>query len=481
VTAIAGVPPATRAALAAVGAAAVGGALVLLATRHDPLLSPDSMTYLSTAEHLRGGDGFIDFTGRPMTVFGPVFPLLLAPGGRSLAWASTVTAVAVVVSTMLLYLLLRDRVRPWVAVGGALAFAAAQGVVRVASTVWSELPYITVALGVLVVLTRQRHALTDRRAAIGGVFAGLGFLTRYAGLGLIVTGAVVTCAPWVLRNLIRTGEPLGPRFEGGSPESWGTLWRTPLAPIGQLLIGDRVGSPERVGTIVVVVLAAGAVALGGLALAGRRPRAVDAGIAAFALTSYVVPVLARAATSNDIEYRVMSPMLVPMVYAAALAADRVVRWHAGAVLAAGALAVWSYQGVVAASDFPDALPYSAASRTQYAPALYDLIDALPSDATVLTNSPQRVWWQTGREPTLFAFTRPRPGNSHYPLDVDATLRVACRGGAHLAWFGQLLNAGDGPQERRPDLLAVVDLTLEQQVQGGELYAVTPRDAGRCPQ
>lgn len=501
---VAGIRSARLPAIAAVAASAVGGALVLIATRHDPLLSPDSVTYLAAADHLRGGRGLTDFTGAPMTVFGPVFPLLLSPGGRSLAWAATVTAVAVTVSTLLMYRLLSDRVRPWAAIGGALAFACAQGTVRVASTVWSEMPYIAIALAMLVVLTRQRSTFTDRRAALAGFLAGLGFLTRYAGVGLIATGAVVvvvvatggrrrraaallyygaaatiTCLPWVLRNLIRTGEPLGPRFEGGSREPWGTMWRRPLKSIGELLIGPQVDSPERVGTVMVVVLAAGVAALIVLGVKGRRPRAVDVGIAAFAVTSFVVPVVARAVTSNDIESRVMSPMLVPIVFAAALILDVLGRWRAGIVLAAGMLALWSYQGLTVARDLPEMLPYSAASRTLYAPALYDAIDALPADATVLTNSPQRVWWQTAREPTLFAFTRPRPGNSHYPLDVDETLRLACTGSAHLAWFGQLLNAGDGPDERRPDLLDVVDLTLEQRVPGGELYRVTPRDEGRC--
>jgi len=491
--------------LMAVAAAVVAGALVLIATRHDPLLSPDSVTYLAASDHFRSGRGLSDFTGAPMTVFGPVFPLLLSPGGRSLAWAAAVGAVAAAVSTLLMFRLLSGRVRPSIAVCGALAFACGQGTVRVASTVWSELPYTAIALTMLVVLTRQRYPFSDRRAALAGFLAGVGFLTRYAGVGLIATGAVVvvvaatggrrrraatllyymaaamvTCLPWVLRNVIRTGEPLGPRFEGGSREPWATLWRRPLKPIGQLLIGPNVATAERVGAAVVVVLAAGVCILIVLGVQHRRLRAVDVGIAAFAVTSFVVPVVARAVTSNDIESRVMSPMLVPMVFAAALVGDKLVRWRVGTVLAAGVLAIWSFQGLTAARDFPEILPYSAASRTQYAPALYDAIEALPTGATVLTNSPQRVWWQTSREPTLFAFTRPRPGNSHYPLDADETLRLACTGSTHLAWFGQLLNAGKGPDERRPDLLDVVGLTLEQRVPGGELYLVTPRDERRCP-
>ena len=63
---------------AMVAAPVMAAVLVAIATRHDPLLSPDSITYLSVADHVRAGHGLTDFTGKPMAVFGPVYPLLLA-------------------------------------------------------------------------------------------------------------------------------------------------------------------------------------------------------------------------------------------------------------------------------------------------------------------------------------------------------------------------------------------------------------------
>jgi hypothetical protein len=111
--------------------------------------------------------------------------------------------------------------------------------------------------------------------------------------------------------------------------------------------------------------------------------------------------------------------------------------------------------------------------------LYDDIDALPADARILTNNPQRVWWFTNREPTLMGFTRPRPGNSHYPLDPQHTVLEACSGHAYLAWFDSLQNAGASPAERRPDLAALVDLQLEASVPGGDLYRLVPVDASSC--
>ena len=108
--------------------------------------------------------------------------------------------------------------------------------------VWSEAPYAAISLAAIAVLSRK--SLTTRTAVIGGLLAGVGFLTRYAGIGLIATGAVIVIAStwrehdrvvtikrtaafaagaiaissvWVIRNLVETGQPLGPRFEGAPP------------------------------------------------------------------------------------------------------------------------------------------------------------------------------------------------------------------------------------------------------------------------
>ena len=113
--------------------------------------------------------------------------------------------------------------------------------------------------------------------------------------------------------------------------------------------------------------------------------------------------------------------------------------------------------------------------------MYDAIDALPADARILTNNPQRVWWFTDRVPTQMGFTRPRPGNSHYPLDAADTLKEACTGHVYLAWFNGLSNSGIGPKERRPDLAALVDLELQTSVPGGQLYLLAPVDPSTCGQ
>ena len=480
----------------------LAAALVLIATRHDPLLSPDSITYLSAADHIRGGHGLTDFTGKSLAVFGPIFPLLLAPGGRSLVWATVVGATSIAAGTALMAVLLDRRVRRIAALAGALAFGASQGLVRMASDVWSEAPYAAIALGVLVVLSRW--PISTRTAAFGGLLAGVGFLTRYAGVGLMATGAAMVAASawrtidraellkrlgafaagalglsavWVIRNLIESGQALGPRFEGGATEPLSRTIRLALIGTGHIVAGDgwSDSAKARIGTATVVAL----VLLAALALLSRKNITLDLGIAAFALTSFVVPIVARRVTANDIELRVMSPMLIPVIYLATVTMDRLSTKRATAIAGMALLGWWMYQGVAFAARFPDLAPGGAGYKPQFAPQLYDAIDALPADARILTNNPQRVWWFTDREPTLVGFTTPRPGNSHYPLDAEHTVLEACSGHAYLAWFDSLQNAGASPAERRPDLAALVDLQLEASVPGGELYRLVPPDASAC--
>jgi hypothetical protein len=476
--------------------------LVIIATRHDPLLSPDSITYLSVADHIRAGQGLTDFTDEPLAVFGPIYPLMLSPGGRSLMWATLVGVVSIAAGSALMGLLLRRRVRPGAALAGALAFGASQGFVQMASVVWSEAPYAAVALATLLLLSRA--SISNRTAVVGGLLAGVGFLTRYAGVGLVATGAVMVVAStwqvaertvalkrlgafaggaigisslWVIRNLVKTGQPLGPRFEGGANEPLTRTIRLAMSGTGHIVVGDGWSEDAwtRIGAAVVIII----VILAALAVQSQKAVALDLGMGTFAIMSFVVPIVARRVTANDIELRVMSPMLIPAIYFACVTFDRLCTRRALAIAATALLGWWMYQGVAFAVRFPDLAPGGAGYKPQFSPQLYDAIDALPADARILTNNPQRVWWFTDREPTLMGFTRPRAGNSHYPLDADRTIQEACSGHAYLAWFDSLQNAGDGPNERRPDLVALVDLQLETSVPGGDLYRLAPLDAGAC--
>jgi hypothetical protein len=479
----------------------LAGLVVLIGTRNDPILSPDSITYISAAESLRSLDGFIDFTGEPLAHFPPIFPLLLVPGGRSLLWASIIGVICSAAIAVLLYNLFELRVRSSAALAGTALYVLSQAAARIESTVWSETPYLMFALATMYVLSRQSP--TTRSAAAAGVLAALGFLTRYAGAGLVLTGLVMVvvatmknkhhlrrCAIayltppvalaslWIARNLFATGEPLGPHFEGGASESLSLLFRRTARALGRLVIDlditDSVAEPA--GSVVLIGLLAAAI------FAFRRnPRnTLDVGMTTFAVTSIVLPVVSRALAGTDVSARLLAPTLIPVVYFAVVAINRLSpnRLLLG-IAAAGAL-VWSAHGIDTALHVPDRLGGSAANA-HFSPQLYPLIADLPPDANVLTNNPQRVWWSARRFPVSFAFTQPKAGNSHFPLSPAETVRRACDADAYLAWFSGLDNAGGvGPAELRPDLAERITLVPIESVPGGQLFELTVNDRDTCP-
>ena len=480
--------------------ALLAGLVVLTSTRNGPILSPDSITYISAAESLRSLAGFIDFTGEPLTHFPPIFPLLLVPGGRSLLWASIIGVICSAAIAVLLYNLFELRVRSSAALVGTALYVLSQAAARIESMVWSETPYLMFALATMYVLSRQSP--TTRSAAAAGILAGLCFLTRYAGAGLVLTGLVMVIvatmedkhhlrrctisyltAPaalaslWIARNLFATGEPLGPHFEGGAGESLPLLARRTARAFGRLVIDlDTAGSvAEPAGFVVLIGLLVAAI------FAFRRnPRnTLDVGMATFAVMSIVLPVVSRAVAGTDVSARLLSPTLIPVVYFAVVAINRISQNKLLLGLAAAGALVWSAHGIDTALHGPDRLGGSAANP-QFSSQLYPLVADLPPDANVLTNNPQRLWWSARRFPVSFAFTQPKAGNSHFPLSPTETVRRACSADAYLAWFSELDNAGGvGPAELRPDLAALITLVPVESVPGGQLFELAVNDRVKC--
>lgn len=182
---------------------------------------------------------------------------------------------------------------------------------------------------------------------------------------------------------------------------------------------------------------------------------------------------------THIEFRIISPVFAPVVYFAAVLVDR--WWHRRIVILTLTIvaAVVVAAGLREVVTFPDRIDSSAGDPNQFSAELYVLVASLPPDASIVTNNPQRVWWNTGRMPTRFGFTEPLPGNSHFPLGRDDTLATSCAATTYLAWFPGLGNAGGrSPEEVRPDLVAVVLPIEVESVRRGTLYFLEP--VAPCP-
>ena len=223
---------------AALGIAA--SCLVLLRqTEFGPGLTPDSASFLSTAQSLFAGAGFVPFFGiysyRP-----PFYPLILAATGflqdDMIAAAGMLNAVAFGLSVFVAAAWLRRRhVSAALAAWAGLALALSP-VAGVAAYVLAESLFVLFVLAALYFLDRFLVTGLRRALLVSAGFAALCCLTRYAGASVIVCATAliaargewrpterfraaalylvvgtVPTALWLLRNLLVVDTLLGDR------------------------------------------------------------------------------------------------------------------------------------------------------------------------------------------------------------------------------------------------------------------------------
>jgi len=183
----------------------------LLVASHTPVgaaLSMDSLFYLSTANNILDGNGIVQETFslsgpaiRPMTVWPPLYPVVLAGflWITKLASSSDVFGVAVfnffaLVASLILMLRITSRVTATTAgVVVAVALALSPSLQIAYTYAWSEVLFIPLSLGAYLGL---QHYLDDstRRDRRGLYFLivllGLATYTRYVGLAFFASAAM---------------------------------------------------------------------------------------------------------------------------------------------------------------------------------------------------------------------------------------------------------------------------------------------------
>jgi hypothetical protein len=188
-------------------AAAVTFLIFAVATRSGMGISTDSVAYLAEARQLREGQGLtvpaglhemydpVETAGEvvPAVHFPPLFPMLLAltnaTSSSSARWLNGVLlAVIVLTVAIAVWWYTSSRWTAWLA--GAVVLLS-PGVLRTSSMVWSEPLFIALGLVGLVALTLYLEEPTGPRLVTASVSIGLAWLTRYAGIALVLTGLIV--------------------------------------------------------------------------------------------------------------------------------------------------------------------------------------------------------------------------------------------------------------------------------------------------
>ncbi len=335
-----------------IAVAVLGGGLVLARGATDGVrLLPDSIDYIAAARNLVAGEGLGDLPdGRPYDLWPPLYPVLLAAGGFSVAdphdVAGPLNAIAFGLIVFVAGCWLRTRIRSrFLFVWGCLALALALPLTSIASWAMSEPLFILFAL---LALIRAEACLRDggrSSLAWAVVFTALACLTRYMGVAVLVAVAAllllqrertpgerlkraalyaipafIPLGLWLARNVLVLGDAtVNRRGVDYSPAaSLFDLWAL-AGKWAALVDSDWWG---RVA-VALLVLAIGAVAcvIGKRWWQGSwRPFAVFGGFALVFVVLHVVAML-LGNTWSGVQERHLTPVYIPLLFMPLLLLD----------------------------------------------------------------------------------------------------------------------------------------------------------------
>ncbi len=214
-------------ALLIVALAGLGAAHILVRTAtYGPAVNKDSVHYLSTAINFLAGEGWRDFMGEPLATWPPLFPLLLAAGGwlgiEPLAAGRLINATAFGLTILVAGGWLRSNLQArWLALAATATLAASLPLSELASSFLTEPLFVLFTLLALIQLASFLRRRTDAPLYWAAVCTALAAVTRYPGVVLIGTG--------VLLLLVRRTPPLAVRLKDAVV--FGAISSLPLAGV----------------------------------------------------------------------------------------------------------------------------------------------------------------------------------------------------------------------------------------------------------
>jgi hypothetical protein len=409
--------------------------------------------YVSAARSLARTGGLTVFTGEPLSIFPPGFPVIL--GGLSLAgidvqMAAVVFNLLCVGATVLLtFALTREALESshWGLVGAAVV-SVAPATFRVFSMIWSEPVFVVLTLLSLWIGVRmvRRGALSWWSVGILGVVVSAATTIRFVGFTLIpvaglavflaarrqqrvtvrsVLAGVLTAAlasagllAVGFRNVHLGYPPLGERY--ASSLSIMTVLRRTLVALGWYVVPSGLGAA--VATIAGVVLV-GLLGCGlGLALRARNGGLFVIG--GFVGLYWMSLWYGQLSTQIDpVNERLMSPAFTPMIILVLFGIQQAIRnsarsgaavgngLRAARVLVMGFAVLWLI--VSFAFGVRDCAVAAAQGRgfnsdRFLSSPLAAAVAQLPRAAGIASNNAALAYWLTDREPVV-----PVPTRGHY--------------------------------------------------------------------
>ena len=170
--------------------------ILVRTANYGPAVTSDSTTFLSTAMNFLAGEGLRDFEDRPMVIWPPLFPLLLAAVGwvgiEPFAAGRWINATAFGLTILAAGGWLRSNLRSrGLALAVTATLAASLPLSYSASRLMTDSLFALFTLLALIQWTAFLHQRTDAPLRRAAVFTALAAITRYPGVVLIGTGVLL--------------------------------------------------------------------------------------------------------------------------------------------------------------------------------------------------------------------------------------------------------------------------------------------------
>jgi len=178
--------------------------------RYGAGLTTDGARYLSTAENLINGNGFIEYLGVPLTQFPPVYSIVIATFGWITQKDVFIVAQYINILAFGLTIWLSGKFflklfpeNILYAYIGSGVFFTSLSLLRMASNILSDLMFLALTIAFLIALTNFIEYPTRKNLFTLGFLCAISPLLRYAGLTHILTVSVIILL--LQRNDLRKG------------------------------------------------------------------------------------------------------------------------------------------------------------------------------------------------------------------------------------------------------------------------------------
>jgi hypothetical protein len=176
-----------------------GGATIYLATsRQGPGVSTDAAMMLSASENVLKGRGLVDYRGLELTQFPPLYSLLLSLGSLLfrqspfvISWALSGIVFSAIVCLSGLYFYAAFEELPLLAYFATFIVFSSTSLIEISSNTATDPLFLLMVLGFLFFMTAYLRGHKTGSLIGAGVLTVFACFERYAGLSLVVTGALL--------------------------------------------------------------------------------------------------------------------------------------------------------------------------------------------------------------------------------------------------------------------------------------------------